>query len=103
MRIGIVCRTPVSTDMTAVLSDDLKNQMTERVPLARWRALGVTLTDALIMASRTPAAFLGLESEMGRIAPGYRADLVAFNQNFEVVGTWVGGHGSMHETSRALH
>ena len=50
-------------------------------------------------ASRTPAAFLGLESEMGRIAPGYRADLVAFNQNFEVVGTWVGGRGSMRETS----
>jgi N-acetylglucosamine-6-phosphate deacetylase len=65
--------------------------------------LGVPLADALIMASRTPAAFLGLESEMGRIAPGYRADLVAFNQNFEVVGTWVGGHGSMRETNGALH
>jgi N-acetylglucosamine-6-phosphate deacetylase len=25
------------------------------------------------------------------IAPGYRADLVAFNENFEVVGTWVAG------------
>src|SRR5215470_5427997 len=61
--------------------------------------LDVPLGDALIMASRTPAAFLGLESEMGRIAPGYRADLVAFNQNFEVVGTWVGGHGSMREAS----
>jgi len=65
--------------------------------------LGVPLADALIMASRTPAAFLGLESELGRIAPGYRADLVAFNQNFEVVGTWVGGHGSIRETSGALH
>jgi N-acetylglucosamine-6-phosphate deacetylase len=65
--------------------------------------LDVPLADALIMASRTPAAFLGLESELGRIAPGYRADLVAFNQNFEVVGTWVGGHGSTRETSRALH
>ena len=64
--------------------------------------LGVPLADALIMASRTPAAFLGLESEMGRIAPGYRADLVAFNQNFEVVGTWVDGIGSMRETSEAL-
>jgi N-acetylglucosamine-6-phosphate deacetylase len=61
--------------------------------------LDVPLTDALIMASRTPAAFLGLESEMGRMATGYRADLVAFNQNFEVVGTWVGGHGSMREIS----
>ena len=39
----------------------------------------ISLVDALIMASRTVAAFLGLESELGRIAPGYRADLVSFN------------------------
>lgn len=56
---------------------------------------GISLVDALAMASRTPAAFLGLESELGRIAPGYRADLVAFRPNFEVVGTWIGGVGSM--------
>jgi N-acetylglucosamine-6-phosphate deacetylase len=62
-----------------------------------------SLVDALIMASRTPAAFLGLESELGRIVPGYRADLVAFNPNFEVVGTWIGGVGSMDEASRASH
>jgi N-acetylglucosamine-6-phosphate deacetylase len=61
--------------------------------------LEISLVDALIMASRTPAAFLGLESELGRIAPGYRADLVAFNPNFEVVGTWIGG--SMGEASQA--
>ena len=61
--------------------------------------LDLALADALIMASRTPAAFLGLESELGRIAPGYRADLVAFNNNFEVVGTWVDGIGSMRETA----
>ena len=53
--------------------------------------LEVSLVDALIMASRTPAVFLGLESELGLIAPGYRADLVAFNANFEVVDTWIGG------------
>src|SRR5437773_12395432 len=65
--------------------------------------LGISLVDALIMASRTPAAFLGLESELGRIAPGYRADLVAFNPNFEVVGTWIDGVGSMDEASEASH
>jgi N-acetylglucosamine-6-phosphate deacetylase len=64
--------------------------------------LGISLVDALIMASRTPAAFLGLESELGKIAPGYRADLVAFNPNFEVVGTWIGGVGSMGEASEAF-
>ena len=53
--------------------------------------LGVGIADALTMASRTPATFLGLESQLGAIAPGYRADLVAFNSRFEVLGTWVSG------------
>ncbi len=53
--------------------------------------LGVSLADSLVMASRTPATFLGMDGELGRIAPGYRADLVAFNRNFDVVRTWVGG------------
>jgi N-acetylglucosamine-6-phosphate deacetylase len=61
--------------------------------------LEIPLADALIMASRTPAVFLGLQSELGLIAPGYRADLVAFDQNFEVVDTWIGGIGT--ELSRA--
>jgi N-acetylglucosamine-6-phosphate deacetylase len=60
--------------------------------------LEITLADALIMASRTPAAFLGLESALGRIAPGYRADLVAFDSGFDVIGTWIGGVASMAET-----
>jgi N-acetylglucosamine-6-phosphate deacetylase len=63
--------------------------------------VGVSLVDALIMASAAPAAFLGLASELGRIAPGYRADLVAFNPNFEVLGTWIGGVGSIDEASEA--
>jgi N-acetylglucosamine-6-phosphate deacetylase len=63
--------------------------------------LEISLVDALIMASRTPAAFLGLGAELGRIAPGYRADLVAFNANFEVVGTWIGGAGSMARMGEA--
>lgn len=62
---------------------------------------GISLVDALIMASRTPATFLGLESELGRIAPGYCADLVAFLPNLEIVGTWIGGAGSMDEASEA--
>jgi N-acetylglucosamine-6-phosphate deacetylase len=53
--------------------------------------LGVDLADALTMASRTPATFLGLQSELGSIALGYRADLVAFNGRFEVLETWVAG------------
>lgn len=53
--------------------------------------LGVTLAEALRMASRTPAAFLGLDGELGAIAPGYRADLVAFTSDFQVIGTWIAG------------
>jgi N-acetylglucosamine-6-phosphate deacetylase len=53
--------------------------------------LDIPLFDALIMASRTPARFLGLDSELGLIAPGYRADLVAFTVNFEVTETWIAG------------
>ena len=64
--------------------------------------LDVPLADALIMASRTPATFLGLQTELGRIAPGYRADLVAFNANFDVVGTWVAGIGSKTSGAFAL-
>jgi len=62
--------------------------------------IGISLIDALVMASRTPAAFLGLGAELGRIAPGYRADLVAFDPNFEVVDTWISGVGSMGEAER---
>jgi N-acetylglucosamine-6-phosphate deacetylase len=66
--------------------------------------LEVPLVDALIMASRTPAVFLGMESELGLIAPGYRADLVAFNPNFEVIGNWVAGQSdSTGAASRASH
>jgi N-acetylglucosamine-6-phosphate deacetylase len=37
--------------------------------------IGLGIADALTMASRTQASFLGLESQLGSIAPGYRADL----------------------------
>jgi N-acetylglucosamine-6-phosphate deacetylase len=46
------------------------------------------------MASRTPATFLGLESQLGSIAPGYRADLVAFSSKFEIIETWIAGRSS---------
>jgi N-acetylglucosamine-6-phosphate deacetylase len=51
----------------------------------------VSLADALVMASLTPARFLGLEHELGRIAPGYRASLVAFDPAFGIARTWVDG------------
>jgi N-acetylglucosamine-6-phosphate deacetylase len=54
--------------------------------------LGVPLTDALRFASSNPANFLGLGHSLGRLAPDYRADLVAFDPtSIEVVSTWVAG------------
>ncbi|MGA8155744.1 MAG: N-acetylglucosamine-6-phosphate deacetylase [Rhodoplanes sp.] len=56
------------------------------------RLLGVHLEDALRFASAHPAGFLGLDHRLGRLAPGYRADLVAFDPiGFEVLDTWVAG------------
>ena len=56
------------------------------------RYLDVTLTEALIYASLSPARFLGLGDHLGRIAPGYRADLVAFEPDeVKVTGTWLAG------------
>jgi N-acetylglucosamine-6-phosphate deacetylase len=56
------------------------------------RLLGVPLPDALRFASAHPATFLGLGHMLGELAPGYRADLVAFDPaNLTVLGTWVAG------------
>src|SRR5262249_9225989 len=56
--------------------------------------LGVGLEDALRMASQAPAAFLGLDGELGRIAPGFRADLVLLDARLNVRETWIGGSAS---------
>jgi len=53
--------------------------------------VGLDRVDALTMATRTPAAFLGLQSELGSIAPGYRAHLVALDGKLDVIGTWLAG------------
>lgn len=63
--------------------------------------VGLSLSEALTMASRTSATFLGLDSELGAIGPGYRADLVAFRSDFNVIGSWVAGQacfGEHHQT-----
>jgi N-acetylglucosamine-6-phosphate deacetylase len=43
------------------------------------------------MASQYPAEFLGLGGELGRIAPGYRANLVLANDRVDVIETWIDG------------
>ena len=56
------------------------------------RLLGMPLAAALRLASAAPAGFLGIDSRLGRIAPGYRADLVALDpEPIQVFATWVAG------------
>jgi len=49
------------------------------------------LPEAARMASRYPAEFLGLGNELGRIAPGYRANLVLVDDEVDVRETWIDG------------
>jgi N-acetylglucosamine-6-phosphate deacetylase len=54
------------------------------------RLLGLPLESALRLASLNPATFLGLK--LGRLAPGYRADMIALDpQRIEVLNTWIAG------------
>jgi N-acetylglucosamine-6-phosphate deacetylase len=57
------------------------------------RLLGASLPDALRFASLHPAMFLGLGQTLGKLAAGYRADLVAFDpKDLRVLATWVAGN-----------
>ena len=55
------------------------------------RLLGLPLAEAVRMASLYPAEFLGLGHELGRIAPGYRANMVLATQDLQVLGSWIDG------------
>ncbi len=53
--------------------------------------LGLPLAEAVRMASLYPAQFLGLAHELGRIEPGYRANLVLADDGLNVLETWIDG------------
>jgi N-acetylglucosamine-6-phosphate deacetylase len=54
--------------------------------------LDVPLTNALRFASAHPAQFLGLGDRLGRLAPGFRADMVALDGgSITAIHTWVAG------------
>ena len=53
--------------------------------------MGVSITDASIMASQTPAHLLGMAGQRGRIAPGYAADLVHLDEDLMARKIWIGG------------
>jgi len=62
--------------------------------------LGLPLDEALRMASRYPAEFLGLANTRGRIKPGFIADLVALDEDLQVHRSWIGGDMAEHITDQ---
>jgi N-acetylglucosamine-6-phosphate deacetylase len=53
--------------------------------------LGLPLDEACRMAAQYPAEFLGIGGERGRIAAGYRADLVLLDGEVQVERSWISG------------
>jgi N-acetylglucosamine-6-phosphate deacetylase len=53
--------------------------------------LGISIVDAVTMASSTPSAVLGLENKKGRIEIGYDADITVLGRTYEAEMTIVQG------------
>ena len=58
------------------------------------KLLHLPLPEAVHMASRNPAEFLGLAHEVGHIRAGYRANLVLADHELNVLETWIDGKSS---------
>lgn len=58
------------------------------------RMLGLSVAEAVGLASASPAAFLGLSSARGTISPGQAADLALLGADMSVRETWIAGQGS---------
>jgi N-acetylglucosamine-6-phosphate deacetylase len=55
--------------------------------------LKIPLADALMMATLTPARLLRVDDQIGRLRPGYRADLVHLTDDLQVTEVWASGCG----------
>jgi N-acetylglucosamine-6-phosphate deacetylase len=65
------------------------------------RLLDVPLPQALRFAATHPAEFLGLGHRLGRLAPGFRADMVALDgAKLGVLESWVAGAASCHAAAQ---
>jgi N-acetylglucosamine-6-phosphate deacetylase len=65
--------------------------------------LEVPLTAALQFASTNPAEFMGVGDTLGRLRPGYRADVVAFlPDDLQILSTWVAGQQSITDQTPSL-
>lgn len=64
--------------------------------------LGLDLPTAVAMASSNPAALLGIDGELGRIATGMRASLVVAASGMVVEETWIEGKQAFCAADRGL-
>lgn len=55
------------------------------------KQLALPLEEALRMASLYPAQMLSLDKELGRLAPGYRASLMAIDEQLAAHHIWIDG------------
>ncbi len=53
--------------------------------------LGISISDAVFMASASPAAVIGMENSIGRIEIGYNADFAILDKTYRTVKTIVNG------------
>jgi N-acetylglucosamine-6-phosphate deacetylase len=85
VRQGVVSLTHGNSLAGSILTMDqaLRNVM---------EVTGLSLVDALPMATSVPARSLGLDAELGSILPDYWADLVLLDQNLNVRVTIVQGN-----------
>jgi len=58
--------------------------------------LGVSLAQAVRMATENPARTLGMDNRIGKIAPGMDADLVVLDRNLQVISTYISGKRIYH-------
>ncbi|MGI9863005.1 N-acetylglucosamine-6-phosphate deacetylase [Moorella naiadis] len=64
--------------------------------------VGVSIVEAVTMASATPARILGIQRQKGRVAPGFDADLVVLDSSLNVRMSMVGGQ-IIYEAPGGMH
>jgi N-acetylglucosamine-6-phosphate deacetylase len=77
-------------------STTLLNQM---IPILN-QVVGISLTEAIRMVTLTPARAISMDASIGSIAPGKRADLAIFDDDFSAWRVMIGGQISESANQR---
>ena len=77
---------------SGVLAGSTLDMMSAVLNARNW--LDIPFEQAVSMASRIPARFLGLDTQMGAVKVNQKANLVLVNNDFEVINSWINGHPS---------